>query len=245
MIDSLIKSLSKVTNTFFSTVVLGLALNWASGSCFGQNVNKNASRNSATYYRQLGLDYRSQKLYPQAIAALEKSVNLAPKDFNGRIVLGWTFHLAGQRKQAERSLIQAIYLNPFSVQASNALGIVYLVDGDLGRSVFVHNWAAILKSDNEIAYYNLSLAYQRLGFYDWAIVAADMAISLEPDNPHPLVSKAMALWGGGNKLLARQVFRQAITLDSRYADGGFLNYLNEAGFNSEQIILSKEILKLL
>jgi len=229
--------LNKVVNAGLSAVFgLSLTLIWVSAT-WGQN--------SVAYYRQLGLSYRNQKLYPQAIASLEKSVELAPKDLNGRIILGWTFHLAGQRKQAERSLIQAAYINPFSVQAFNALGIVYLVDGDLGRSVIVHNWAALLKSDNEIAYYNLSLAYQRLGFYDWATSTADMAIALEPDNPHPLVSKAMALWNRGDRILAKQVFRQAISIDSRYADLEFLDYLNEAGFNSQQVILSKEILRLL
>jgi tetratricopeptide (TPR) repeat protein len=203
------------------------------------------AQNSVSYYRQKGLTYRSQKLYPQAIAALEKSVQLAPQDINGKIILGWTFHLAGQSKQAERSLIQAAYINPFSVRAFNALGIVYLVRGDLGQAVIVHNWAGLIKSDNEIAYYNLSLAYQRLGFYDWAIATADIAIKLEPDNPHPLVSKAISLWDRGDQVLAKQIFRQAISLDSRYADSGFLDYLNEAGFSFAQIILSKRILKLL
>jgi len=200
------------------------------------------AQNSVTYYRQQGLAYRSQKLFPQAIAALEKSVQLAPQDLNGRIILGWTFHLAGESKQAERSLIQAIYINPFSVQAFNALGIVYLVRGDLAQAVGVHNWAAILKPDNEIAYYNLSLAYQRLGLWHWAIANAEIAIKLEPDNPHPIMAKAMAVWDQGDRQLARQIFNQAISLDGRYADAGFLDYLNEAGFSLSQIDLSKQIL---
>jgi tetratricopeptide (TPR) repeat protein len=223
---------SKAFRTCISLILISFGV---SDYCLAQN--------SVAYYRQLGLTYRNQKLYPQAIAALEKSVQLAPQDFNGKIILGWTFHLAGQSKQAERSLIQAAYINPFSVQTFNALGIVYLVRGDLGQAVIVHNWAGLLKSDNEIAYYNLSLAYQRLGFYDWAIATADIAIKLEPNNPHPLVSKSMSLWDRGDRVSAKQVFRAAISLDSRYADSEFLGYLNEAGFSSDQIILSKKILR--
>ena len=206
------------------------------------------AHNTSTSYRQLGLSYRSQKLFPQAIAALEKSVELSPQDPNGRIILGWTFHLAGQSQQAERSLIQAVYINPFSVQASNALGIVYLVRGDLGLAVVVHNWAGILKPDNEIAYYNLSLAYHRLRFFNWAIANADHAIKLEPSNPHPLIAKSMTLWernSAGDRILAKQVFNQAVSLDSRYADPEFLKYLNEAGFSLGQITLSQEILSFL
>jgi len=226
-----------VSKVLRSYIFLLLSSFGVSEYCFAQN--------SVSYFRQLGLNYRSQKLYPQAIAALEKSVQLAPQDINGKIILGWTFHLAGQSKQAERSLIQAAYINPFSVQAFNALGIVYLVRGSLGQAVIVHNWAGLIKSDNEIAYYNLSLAYQRLGFYDLAIATADIAIKLEPDNPHPLVSKAMAIWDRGDRSRAKQVFNQAISIDSRYSESGFLDYLNEAGFSSEQIVLSKQILKLL
>jgi tetratricopeptide (TPR) repeat protein len=201
------------------------------------------AQNTVTSFRQQGLNYRSQKLYPQAIAALEKSVNLAPQDINGKIILGWTYHLAGKPSQAQRSLFQAIYLNPFSVQVFNALGIVYLVKGDLPQAVITHNWAAILKSDNEIAYYNLALAYQRLGFYDWAIAVSDQAIQLEPDNPHPPVAKALAVWSGGDRRLAKQIFNKAVRLDSRYADPEFLDYLNEAGFSNQQITLAQEILK--
>ncbi len=226
---------------FFSLVTaVCLSSLWVSASW-----SRLSPQNSVTYYRQQGLNYRSQKLYPQAISALKKSVELAPQDLNGRIILGWTFHLAGQSQQAERSLVQAIYINPFSVQAANALGIVYLVRGDLGWAVVVHNWAAILKPDNEIAFYNLSLAYHRLGLFDLAIANADMAIKLEPDNPHPLVAKAMAAWGRNfesDRLLAKQIFNQAISLDPRYADSGFLDYLNEAGFSSQQIKLSQQIL---
>lgn len=207
------------------------------------SVNFSYAQDSVTSLRQQGLEYRSQKLFPQAIAALKKSVNLAPRDINGKIILGWTYHLAGRPYQAERSLIQAIYLNPFSVQASNALGIVYLVKGNLPQAVIAHNWAAILKSDNEIAYYNLALAYQRLGFYDWAIASSDRAIKLEPDNPHPLVAKALALWSAGDRSSAKKIFNQALNLDARYGDSEFLNYLNEAGFSSDQITLAQQILK--
>ncbi len=221
-----------------ANIGIGLAVTFFSASfCLAQN--------SVGYYRQQGLAYRNQKLYPQAIAALEKSVELSPQDLNGRIILGWTLHLAGQRKQAERSLIQAIYINPFSVQAFNALGIVYLVDGNLGQAVLVHNWAALLNPNNEIPHYNLSLAYHRLGFLDWAIASTNMAAKLEPDNPHPLVAKAISLWDRGDRSEAKQVFRQAIRIDSRYADSEFLDYLDESGFSTKQIILSKLVLSFL
>ena len=124
---------------------------------------------SAGDYRQQGLDYRQQERFSEAIAALQKSVELEPQNVSGRVLLGWTLHLAGQEEAAANALLMAFYLNPQDVPTLNALGIVYLVSGDLSAAAITHAWAAALDPNNEIAYYNLSLTYHRMQRYDWAI----------------------------------------------------------------------------
>ena len=198
-------------------------------------------RRAADEYRQLGLTYRKQERFDDAIAALRKSVTLDPKNLDGRIILGWTEHLA-KKDQAAASLWEAIYISPTSLQAFNAIGIVYLVRGDLPQSVVLHSWAAMLKTDNEIAHYNLSLAYQRLKQYDLAIAYAQKAIELEPNNPHPFVAHAIAQWTSGDQSKAKKIFREAIGVDARYRSGDFLNFLNEAGFSNDQIQTAKLVL---
>lgn len=198
---------------------------------------------TASEYRQLGLTYRQQERFPEAIAALQKSVALEPQNLDGRVLLGWTLHRAGEQTQAARELQQTLYLNPFYVPALNALGIVHLVDGKLSEAVFTHLWAAFLRSDNEVAYYNLSLAFHRLQQYEPAIATAQQAAELEPDNPHPLVALAIAQWEKGDRQAAQETYRRAISLDGRYADSAFLNYLNEAGFSPDQIQQSQKVLK--
>ncbi|MBD2775023.1 tetratricopeptide repeat protein [Iningainema tapete] len=215
---------AKVTNG----IVAGLFLTFAFGTpSFGAA--------KAGDYRQLGLSYRQQGRYTEAIAAMQKSVELEPENVQGRVNLGWTQHLAGKEKEAAQSLWQAIYLKPFSVPSYNALGIVYLVDGNLPAAVLVHTWAAILKPNNEIAYFNLSLALHQLKVYKLAILAANRAAILEPNNPHPLVASAIAYWDSGDKKTAKQVYTKAINLDSRYSDRTFLNHLKQAAFSSSQI----------
>lgn len=196
----------------------------------------------ASKYRELGLSYQRQERYPEAIASMQKSVALDPNNVNGRVNLGWTQHLAGQEDSAAESLWQAAVLHPFSPPTFNALGIVYLVSGDLTAAVFVHTWAAILKPNNEIAFYNLSLAYQRLKLYDLAITTATKAATLEPNNPHPLVALAIAHWDSDDRIRAQLAYKKALDLDSRYSDRGFLNYLKEAGFSPEQIQTSQQII---
>jgi Flp pilus assembly protein TadD len=198
--------------------------------------------NKAGDYRQLGLLYRQQGRYPQAIEAMQKSVELEPENLMGRVNLGWTLHLAGHEQEAAKSLWQAIYQKPMFVPAYNALGIVYLVDSNLTAAVLVHTWAAILKPDNEIAYFNLSLALHRLQIYNLAITTANRAAILEPNNPHPLVASAIAYWDSGNKDTAKKVYAKAINLDYRYSDKAFLSHLKQAAFNQEQIQKTEQIL---
>lgn len=196
----------------------------------------------ARKYRELGLSYQRQEKYEQAIASLKKSVTLEPNNINGQVSLGWTQHLAGKEDSAAESLWQAAFLHPFSPPTFNALGIVYLVTGDLTAAVFIHTWAAILKPNNEIAFYNLSLAYQRLKLYDLAITNATKASTLEPNNPHPLVALAIAHWDSDDRIRAQLAYRKALDLDARYSERGFLNYLKEAGFSRDQIKTSQQIL---
>jgi Flp pilus assembly protein TadD len=195
-----------------------------------------AGATSAADYRQEGLSDRQQSRYGEAIAAFQKSVALEPENLQGYVLLGWTQHLAKQPAQAAATLQKAVALNPFQVEAANALGIVYLVAGDLAAAAITHGWATVLKPDNEISYYNLSLAFQRLGQYDWAIACAQSAARLEPSNPHPLVAAAIAQWSNGDLSSAQQTYRQAQALNPGFADPTFLQEdLTYAAFSPRQV----------
>ncbi len=197
---------------------------------------------SAADYRQQGIQYRNQEQFPQAIAAFQKAVELDQKNLAGRIGLGWTLHLANRRKEAIDTLQSAILYNPFNIETFNALGIAYMMNGNLTNAVAAHTWATMLNPSNEIPYYNLSLSYERLAMYDWSIECAKRAAELEPNNPHPWVALAIAYQGQGDRTSAQQIYQQAINVDARYRDRGFLNYLGEAGFSSKQIKTAQQVL---
>lgn len=196
----------------------------------------------ASKYRELGLLYQQQQRYPEAIATMKQSVELDPQNIIGRVNLGWTQHLAGQEVASADSLLQAAYRDPYSAPTFNALGIVYLVGGDLTSAVAAHSWAAMLKPDNEIAYYNLSLSCHRLKQYAFAAITANLAAQLEPTNPHPFVALAIAHWDGGEKNLSTKAYRSALNLDSRYSDRAFLGHLKKAGFSQSQIQTAEQVL---
>lgn len=192
---------------------------------------------AAQALRQSGLDYRRQGRYPEAVTALEKSVDLDPQNLSGRVILGWTLHLAGQQQEAIQALEAAQDSN--HVPALNALGIVYLVSGDLDSAVATHTKAVELKPNNDIGYYNLSLAYHRLQQYEQAIATGNEAAALEPGNPHHWVALALPYWDQGEEAMAQQMYQKAVDLDARYRSSEFLAHLEQAGFSPEQIQTAK------
>jgi len=198
---------------------------------------------TAEEYRIQGLSDRQQEKYPEAIEQLTKAVALEPDNIAGRVILGWTQHRANQPEAATQTLVETFYRQPFNVPNLNALGIVHLVNDRLPEAVITHSWAIAIKPDNEIAHYNLSLAMERLGQYAWAVSNALEASKLEPTNPHPFIALSIAYWGAGDRPQALQAFQQALSLDGRYAEREFLNYLGEAGFSPPQIKASQEILQ--
>nr|ADN14156.1 TPR repeat-containing protein [Gloeothece verrucosa PCC 7822] len=190
---------------------------------------------AASSYRLKGLEYRSQQRYTEAIQAFYRAVDLDPQNISGRVLLGWTLHLAGREPEAITELKKTLSFDANNVAALNALGIVYLVSGNLPLAVETHHRAIKLKADNEIAHYNLSLAYHLLKNYEQGIIHGKEATVLEPENPHPWVALALVYWEKGDKLLAQQTYQKAINLDGRYRESWFLGHLKEAGFSSGQI----------
>ncbi|MBE9113984.1 tetratricopeptide repeat protein [Nodosilinea sp. LEGE 07298] len=190
---------------------------------------------TASRYRQEGLAFRQQGDFERAIATLKIATALNPRNPEGQVLLGWTQHLAGYPTPAIDALQTALTHNPEYVPALNALGIVYLVDGQLEAAVDTHTLAASLEQNNEIAHYNLSLAYQRLGQTEQALAQAIIATELEPGNPHPWVALALAHWSAKDNAEAIANYRQALTLDGRYTSQDYLDHLEQAGFSPEQI----------
>lgn len=221
------------------TKVIGRSLAALSLTC---GLASPVAASSASAERQLGLTYRDQERYPEAIVAFKKAVALEPHNLAGRVNLGWTLHQAKQEKAAAQVLQETFSFNPFYVPALNALGIVQLVQGELPAAVRSHTWALLLQPQNEIAAYNLSLALERLQEYTAAIAMAEQSAALEPTNPHPVVALAIAQWGQGDRVAAQQAYKRAVAIDPRYNDVAFLNYLNEAGFSADQIQRTQQIL---
>ncbi len=224
------------------SLVIGWGLNGMEPAIAAPPPSSRAAAQQAAEYRLQGLEAMRQRQLTEAIALLRQSITLAPDNLNGRVMLGWTLHLDGQAAAAKAELMEVISRDPSNVKAFNAIGIANLVTGDLSYAVLFHLWGAWLQPDNEIAYYNLSLALQRLGLYAPALATGSRATQLEPENPHPWIAVALSQWDTQQIPQAQATYRQALALDGRYGDRAFLGYLNEAGFSSDQIQTTRQIL---
>ena len=193
---------------------------------------------AAAQYRQLGLDLRGQGQLDEAISAFRQGTMLDPTNLDGYVILGWTLHLMGQPEAAIEALQAALTDDETHVPALNALGIVYLVNGQLNHAKLTHLQAVDLQPDNEIAQYNLSLTYQRLEEFELAVQHARRATELEPGNPHPWVALAIAFQSQQRSDAARDAYAQAVQLDARYSENTHLAHLSQAGFSPSQIELS-------
>lgn len=234
-----------------ASIVLSLSVLLTSPPCLALTPVSNSTVHStglnAADYRKQGLTYRNQGQWTGALEALKMAVELDPENLSGRVLWGWTAHLAGEDDQAAAILEANLNRDPFHLETLNALGIVYLVQGKVWPAIVIHGWAGVLKPDNEIAFYNLSLGLQRVGLLDWSIATAEYASVLEPDNPHPLVALALAHGtkaalsaGGINDTNIQDPTLSAIItgtrqLDDRYFNPNFFDHLKEAGFSPDQI----------
>ena len=96
---------------------------------------------AANRYRQLGLQYRQQGDLVKSIEALKKSVQLNPNHLDGRVILGWTQHLAKQPLAAQTTLEETIKIAPDHVAAYNALGIAQVKLGWASDTISVYGSA--------------------------------------------------------------------------------------------------------
>ncbi len=167
------------------------------------------------------------------------------RQVNACINLGWYLHLQNRDREAITVLTRATKLDPANEKAFNALGVIYLFTQEYPLAREANRQAIRLKADNEVAYYNLSLAEWELGQFTEAVQSADESVRLDPLNPHPRVALAIASASAGKPERAREAYREAIRLDRRYLNTRYLERLRASDFSPRQIEAARAVLKTL
>jgi len=113
------------------------------------------------YY--LGHVYLNRPDRPKAIAAFERTLQLAPGDVAALVWLGKVYLDIGQPAQAEIRFTQALASQPGTVAAMYGLGQAALATRDYMRAVEQFERLLAAEPRASIAHYPLALAYRGLG----------------------------------------------------------------------------------
>jgi len=99
--------------------------------------------NSWLIFHNIGMWFLNKKIYAQSIIAFQKSVVLNPDNNNARIGMGMAFFGLNSKKEAERSLREALHLQPNSFMNLKNIAAVYGNNGELDKAIQL--WAMALK----------------------------------------------------------------------------------------------------
>jgi tetratricopeptide (TPR) repeat protein len=110
------------------------------------------------------------------------STNSFAKNANDYLKEGIKYYEDNKLAQAEKTLRQAIKLNPKLYVAYSKLGNVYLDRGDFKQAIALYNQAIKINPKYASAYYNLGAANTKLGKFDQALNYFKKALSLAPND---------------------------------------------------------------
>lgn len=100
----------------------GLAQNAANYADTVRTVSPEAKAEAKRLYKE-GVKYGLAGLYPQAIAILQRAVQLDPENANAHFALGHAYFDVKQYREAIESLKMAVALDPKDVEARDRLGL--------------------------------------------------------------------------------------------------------------------------
>ena len=132
-------------------------------------------------WKALGAVLKQTGRISEALVANQKSVQLAPKDFEAHYNLGVALKDLGRLEEAEASYRQAITLKPDYAEAHNNLGSMLKALGRLDEAEASYTQAIALKPNSTQAHYNLGVTLQELDRLEEAEASYRQVIALKPD----------------------------------------------------------------
>jgi Flp pilus assembly protein TadD len=200
----------------------------------------------AEYHFELGCLVLERGQVNEAIAQLQRAVELRPDDHTTHYNLGVALDANGQTDEAIRQYREALRLESRYVDAHNNLGADLDKQGQIDEAIRQYLEAISLKPEYADAHNNLGAALDEKGQSDEAIRQYREAVRLKPDHADARNNLGLALGKKGQTGEAISHLQEAIRLKPDYADAhynlGVAFY--QAGRIAEAIRQYEEALKL-
>jgi type IV pilus biogenesis/stability protein PilW len=198
---------SAVLATFLCAGLLGCASSQSTH-------NREESRQAEGLYRLAQLDF-SQGKNQDAITHAKKSISLDPKNADVHAFLGLVYLYLSDYRSAEKSLQEAVNLNPYLTDARNTLGAVYMKTGrkDEAQAEFLQCLKDTTYRHPEKVLYNLGTLQLEEKHVSEAEATFRRAVEVNASYAKGYYGLGQALLLSGRRDEAAKNFEKVIALD--------------------------------
>jgi len=168
-------------------------------------------RHDAIADTNLGRGFVKKKMYAMAYPFFQKAIGKDPKYMLPYVELARLQETDGNREEAEKTLRQALSIEPLNVAVMSELGYLLSRTGKLEESIEVLDKAAKMNSYTPSHYY-LAYALGKNGRTDEAFAAFEEALSLNPFEKDIYLLRGEIFESGGMFKKAAADYRKALEL---------------------------------
>jgi len=174
--------------------------------------------NSWLGYNDLGTALVQMGRIDEAIAQLQKAVEINPNYVEAHNNLGDALLQKGQVDEAMGQYQKALEIDPNFADAHNNLGIVLLKKGQVDEAMAQYQKALEIKPNNASAHYNLGNVLLQKGQVDEAIIQYQRALEIKPTDAEAHYNLGNALFKKGRMDEAIAQYQKALEIDPNFAE---------------------------
>lgn len=157
----------------------------------------------------------------------KERVRIEPSNHENRIILGYTYFLKGQNKEAIREFLFVLDQDDNYYDAYYNLGLVYLDEKRYNDALSnFHKTVQIAPRDFK-GHVQMGIVYRHLGMYEEAMNSLTTANQLSPTNSDIIYQIGLVAEEKGDYELAVEIFKDALQFDPLYEEA--LVALNRLG----------------
>lgn len=170
----------------------------------------------------LGVLYARQRRWTDAMAALQRTVQIQSADIDAWTNLGWLLSELGQSERAREAFRRALALNSDYGRAHAGLAGLYAGAGsDHDKAIDEYRLALATEPDNPAYLYDMGWVYYRQGKTDDALEILTKASHLSPDDPAGRTKIGWVRLRRNENRAAIEEFERALQLQPSYTFARF------------------------
>jgi tetratricopeptide (TPR) repeat protein len=163
---------------------------------------------------ELGKIYTTQKNYPLAIQQLNGALGIKGNDPQVLFLLAEAYRSNGNAESAIEFYNKCLFVKDDFPEAHNSLGEVFYYQKDYSSAVVEFEQATRYNPNYALAFFNIGMTDEALGYYDPAISAYGSAYQLDGTMVKALLGKGRAQYLSGDLSGAETTLKQVASQDT-------------------------------